>query len=80
MVLYSQGQGVIMTKDGRDMATATGRAEGKMVEPGKMRFVGALFYETHSENKLVFLNHLVGVNEYEVDALGNYEHRLWEWK
>ncbi|MGB8085552.1 MAG: hypothetical protein WCF07_04625 [Nitrososphaeraceae archaeon] len=60
---YSQGQGVIMTKDGRDMATATGRAEGKMVEPGKMRFVGALFYETHSENKLVFLNHLVGVNE-----------------
>ena len=75
---YSQGQGVIMTKDGRDMATAT--AEGKMVESGKMRFVGALFYETHSENKLVFLNHLVGVNEYEVDALGNYEHRLWEWK
>jgi hypothetical protein len=77
---YSQGQGVIMTKDGRDMATATGRAEGKMVESGKMRFVGALFYETHSENKLVFLNHLVGVNEYEVDALCNYEHRLWEWK
>ena len=77
---YSQGQGVIMTNDGRDMATATGRAEGKMVESGKMRFVGALFYETHSENKLVFLNHLVGVNEYEVDALGNYEHRLWEWK
>lgn len=77
---YSQGQGVIMTKDGRDMATATGRAEGKMVESGKMRFVGALFYETHSKNKLVFLNHLVGVNEYEVDALGNYEHRLWEWK
>jgi hypothetical protein len=77
---YSQGQGVIMTKDGRDVATATGRAEGKMVESRKMRFVGALFYETHSENRLAFLNHLVGVNEYEVDALGNYEHRLWEWK
>ena len=26
---YSQGQGVIMTKDGRDVAPATGRAEGK---------------------------------------------------
>jgi hypothetical protein len=26
---YSQGQGVIMTKDGREVATATGRAEGK---------------------------------------------------
>ena len=77
---YSQGQGVIMTKDGRDVATAVGRTEGKMVESGKMRFVGAIFYETHSENKLAFLNHFVGVNEYVVDTLGNYEHKLWEWK
>src|SRR5918996_4530346 len=77
---YSQGQGVIMTRDGREVATATGRAEGKMIRSGKLRFVGAIFYETHSENKLAFLNHLVGVNEYEVDALGNYEHRLWQWK
>ena len=45
-----------------------------------MRYVGAIFYETNSENKLAFLNHLVGVNEYEVDGLGNYEHKLWEWK
>jgi hypothetical protein len=77
---HSQGQGVIMTKDGQDMATATSRAEGKKVESGKMRYVGAIFYETHSRNKLAFLNHLIGVNEYEVDALGNYEHRLWEWR
>lgn len=77
---YSEGQGVIMTLDGRDVATATGRTEGKMVESGKMRYVGALFYETRSKDKLAFLNHLVGVNEYELDALGNYEHRLWEWK
>ncbi len=61
-----------MTKDGRGVATAIGRAEGKMVESGKMRYVGAILYETHSENKLAFLNHLVGVNEYQVDALGNY--------
>lgn len=76
----SQGQGMIMTRDGREMATAIGRAEGKMVELGKTRYIGVIFYETHSENKLAFLNHLVGVNEYEADALGNYEHRLWEWK
>jgi len=49
---YSQGH--VMTKDGREVATATGRTVGKMVESGKMRYVGALFYETHSENKLVF--------------------------
>jgi hypothetical protein len=76
----SEGQGIIMTKDGREVATATGRTEGKMVESGKMRYVGALFYETHSENRLAFLNHLVGVNEFEIDALGNYVHKLWEWK
>ncbi|MFZ0326965.1 MAG: hypothetical protein WBQ25_05560 [Nitrososphaeraceae archaeon] len=77
---YSEGQGVIMTKDGLDVATATSRAEGKKVESGKMRYVGAIFYDTNSENKLAFLKHLVGVNEYEVDVLGNYEHKLWEWK
>ena len=31
--------------------------------------------ETHSENKLAFLNDLIGVNEYKVDAVGNYENR-----
>ena len=31
---YSQGQGVIMTREGQDVATATGRAEGKMLESG----------------------------------------------
>lgn len=77
---YSQGQGFVTTRDGREVATATGRAEGKMVNSGKMRYVGALFYETHSKDKLAFLNHLIGVNEYEVDGSGNYEHRLWEWK
>ena len=46
--------GVIMTKDGREVATATGRTVGKMVESGKMRYMDALFYETHSVNKLAF--------------------------
>lgn len=69
-----------MTKDGHEVATATGRGEGRRYERGKMRYVGALFYETNSKNKLAFLNHLIGVNEYVVDAQGNYEHKLWEWK
>jgi hypothetical protein len=77
---YSQGKGIIMTEDGRETATAIGHAEGKTVDSGKMRYVGAIFYETHSENKLAFLSNLVGVHEFEVDASGNYEHRLWEWK
>jgi len=39
----------------------------------RQQAVGTLFYGTHSENKLAFLIRLVGVDEYEVDALGNYE-------
>jgi hypothetical protein len=77
---YGKGRGVIMTKDGSEVATATGHGDGKMTDSGKMRYPGAIFYETSSKNKLAFLNHLVGVNEYEVDASGNYEHKLWEWK
>ena len=37
---YSEGQGVIMTKDGLDVATATSRAEGKKIESGKMNRCG----------------------------------------
>jgi hypothetical protein len=69
-----------MTSDGHDVATAIGHAEGKKIQSGKTRYIGAIFYETNSKNKLAFLNYLIGVNEYEVDALGNYEHKLWEWK
>jgi hypothetical protein len=37
-----------MTKDGSEVATATGRGEGKMTDSGKMRYPGAIFYATHS--------------------------------
>jgi hypothetical protein len=47
---------------------AIGYAEGKMGDSGKMRYVSVIFYETNLENRLAFLNHLVGVNEFEVDA------------
>jgi len=77
---YGQGKGVIMTKDGSEVATAVGRGEGKRAESGKMRYKSAIFYESNSKNKLAPLNHLLGISEYEVDALGNYEHKLWEWK
>lgn len=63
-----------MTKDGLEVAMATGRPEGNKVESEMTRYVGAIIYEPQSENRLAFLNHLVGVNEFEVDASGNYEH------
>lgn len=69
-----------MTKDGREIATARGDGEGRMTDSGMMRYPGAIFFATDSEDKLAFLNHLIGVNEYEVDSMGNYVHKIWEWK
>jgi hypothetical protein len=69
-----------MTKDGSEVATATGRGEGKKTTSEIMRYKGAVFYETNSKNKLASLDRLLAVNEYEVDGLGNYKHKLWEWK
>jgi hypothetical protein len=73
---YGEAQGVIMTKDGSEVAIAIGRGEGKTTGSEKMRFVGALFFETYSNDRLRFLNHLIGLSEYEVDQFGNYEHKL----
>lgn len=77
---YGEGKGVVMTKDGSEVATATGRREGKKTTSEMMRYKGAVFYEPNSKNKFAFLDRLLGVNEYEVDGLGNYKLRLWEWK
>jgi hypothetical protein len=77
---YGEGHGIMMTKDGSEVVTGLARGEGKITESGKMRYKSAIFYETNSNKKLAFLNRLIGVNEYVVDASGNYEHRLWEWK
>lgn len=77
---FGEGHGIIMAKDGSEVATATGHGEGKMTDSGKMRYPGAILFETSSKNKLASFNHLIGLSEYEVDASGNYEHKLWEWK
>ena len=77
---YGQGQGVIMTKDGIEVATAIGRGEGKKTDSSKMRYKSAIYFESNSKNRLATLNRVLGVSEYEVDGSGNYEHKLWEWK
>ena len=58
--LYSEGQGVLMTKDGQDMATWTGQGIGRFTSPGKIRFTGSLFFSASSNGKLAFLNNIVG--------------------
>ena len=79
-VMQGQGQGVVMTKDGSEMATWTGQGIGRFTSAGKIRFIGSLFYSTSSNGKLAFFNNLVGVFEYEADEQGDTSAKVWEWK
>jgi len=81
-VMYGEGQGVIITKDGQGMATWTGHGIGRFTAPGKISFRGSVFYRTTSTGggKISFLNNVVGVFEYEVDEQGNSSTKVWEWK
>jgi hypothetical protein len=78
--IYGEGQGVLMSKVGQEMATWTGQGMGRFISPGKIRFVGSLFFNTASAGKLAFFNNLVGVFEYESDEIGNTSSKVWEWK
>jgi hypothetical protein len=78
--MYGEGQGVLMSKDGQDMATWTGQGVGRFTSIGKIRFTGSLFFSASSNGKLAFLNNLVGVFEYEADEQGNTSSKVWEWK
>jgi hypothetical protein len=78
--MSGEGQGMVMSKDGREMATFTGRGVGRFVGPGKVRFVGSVFYNTVSTGRLAFLNNLVALFEHEVDESGNVINKFWEWK
>lgn len=78
--IYGEGQGVLMSKDGQEMAIWTGQGIGRFTSPGKIRFAGSLFFSTACTGKLAFFNNLVGVFEYEADELGNTSSKVWEWK
>ena len=68
------------TKDGTEVATATGIGIGRISNTGKPRYTGANFHRTYSNGKLAFLNNIIGVTEFEVDSSGNYIIKLWQWK
>jgi hypothetical protein len=78
--IYGEGQGVLTSKGGQEMATWTGQGIGRFTSPGKIRFTGSLLFSTFSTGKLAFLNNLVGVFEYESDESGNTSAKVWEWK
>jgi hypothetical protein len=79
-MIYGEGQGVITTKNGQEMPSWTGQGFGTS-NTGKIRFGGSIFFRTASSGgKLSFLNHLVGVFEFEADEKGNCSSKVGEWK
>ena len=77
-VLFGQGQGVFMTKDG-DRITWTGEGSGRFTGRGGTSWRGAIFLHTPSQ-KLARLNGLCAVFEHEIDAEGNVHNKLFEWR
>ena len=61
MVIYGEGKGALMSKDGQELVVWTGQGIGRFTSPGKIRIAGSLFFSTSSTGKLAFLNNLVGV-------------------
>jgi hypothetical protein len=72
---FEQGQGVIKTKDGSEIANYT------LIDVSNdTAFQGASAYSTNSTGKLSFLNNIMGIYKGETDENENYESTEWHWK
>src|SRR5262245_7963061 len=78
-VLFGEGQGVAMTKDGETIAWK-GMGVGKPTGKGTAAsYRYSISYQTTAP-KLAKLNSLLGIGEWEVDENGNCKGITWEWK
>ncbi len=78
-VLYVEGQGVVMTKDG-GAATWTTQGVGQPTGPNMAASIrGTVLFETSSP-KLARLNSMCVVVAAEVSESGDMSAELWEWK
>jgi hypothetical protein len=74
-LVYDQGQAVIKTKDGSEMANYT------FIEVGNgTAYLGASAYNTNSTGKLSFLNNILIIYKIEADESGNFAGTHWHWK
>jgi hypothetical protein len=77
--MMGDGQGVLMTSEG-DTASWVGYGVGKFTGKGTaVNWRGALFYQTMSQ-RLVALNSVAVIFEFNVDENGKTEAMIWEWK
>jgi hypothetical protein len=72
--LSTTKDGVIMTKDGSEMANYTSIDVGNFTD-----YHGASAYSTNSTGKLSFLNNMLGIYKGETKESGNFILREWHW-
>ncbi len=75
--LFGAGQGVVTTPDG-EIATWKGQGVGRS-SGGGTAWRGAIFYQTACE-RLMTLNGMAVVFEFDVDDQGATEAKIWEWR
>jgi hypothetical protein len=76
--LYGEGQGINITSEG-EMVSWKGSGTGVFRGGGAVGYRGAIHFFSTSP-KLARLNSVAGVFEFEVDAAGNTQAKMWEWK
>lgn len=80
-VTLDQGQGVIATKDGSEMANYTLIEVDEVTQDGKLVFRGAVVYSTNSTGNLSFLDNAVSILKGEGDiTTGDFTTTEWELK
>jgi hypothetical protein len=78
---FDQGQGVVATKDGSEMANYTLIEVSNVTQDGRLVFQGAVVYDTNSTGVLAFLDNTVSIFRGEGDyATGDFTSMEWEWK
>ncbi|MEU8800434.1 hypothetical protein [Spirillospora sp. NPDC048819] len=77
-VLRGEGQGCTMSGDG-ETTTWKGMGVGRLLNDGATSFRGAIFYRATSE-KFSRLNKVAAMFEYDADASGKTESKVFEWK
>lgn len=77
----NEGQGVISTKDGSEMASYSLIGTENVTQDGKVTFRGSVAYSTNSTGNLSVLNNIVGFFKGEGDIkTGNFTSTEWELK
>ena len=72
------GQGVFASADG-SMVSWKGVGVGHFTDGGAVSYRGCLVFTT-SSSSFARLNAVAGVFEFEVDADGKTQTKIWEWK